>query len=85
MKKKLLKPTKATVQGWADKAHQHLIDTNPLYAADVARGGTTCWDKPKQKKDEDGTVIDTDWYIHVDEHVDGAFDEDTKALMVDVA
>lgn len=82
MKKKLPKPTKATVQGWADKAHQHLIDTNPLYAADVARGGTICWDKPRQKKDKDGKVIDTDWFIHVDECVEGAFNAEEKALMV---
>ena len=83
-KKKLKHATKSKVQKWADDAHQHLIATNPRYAADVAAGNTTCWDKPKQLKDDDGNVVDTNWHIHITDECVDALDAKTKKLLKDV-
>ena len=80
-KKKLKHSSKSKVQKWADDAHQYLIANHPRYAADVLAGNTVRWDAPKQLKDKDGNIIDTDWRINITDDCVDALDEPTKGLL----
>ena len=42
--------TEAEAQAFADKIHQHLIDTSPTYAESVAKGHTKRWDIPRRDR-----------------------------------